>query len=158
MDSTQISSRKSFIIVGLIAVILLALLIPAKRASFAHLRSDEADDLATYDTIAEDTSYVEPSLPDSAIVGDQRPVNRAGFEDGYTSGSTDAAMRQGRGTYDEQNPYPSAERGTYVEGYREGYKQGQTFGNEHPSTTSDNDHRTIEDLVRESNDRLQQSP
>lgn len=147
-----ISQRKRFAIVAALSVLLLVLIIPAKRYTFAHFSSDNQNSVT--DTALDDTTFVQSSMPDSAIIGDDRPVDRAGFEDGYTSGSTDAAMHQGRGTYDEQNPYPSGERNTYVEGYREGYKQGQTFGKEHPATNSRNDNRSIEDLVRESDEKL----
>ena len=151
MDNNPISQRKRFFIVAGISVLLLLLIIPAKRASFLGHNGNGA---TSGDTVLDDTSFVEPSLPDSAILGDDRPVDRAGFEDGYTSGSTDAAMRQGRGTYDEQSPYPTGERDTYVQGYREGYSQGQSFGKEHPATDSRLDNRSIEDMVRESDERL----
>jgi len=153
MPSDQISPRKRFGIVAGISVLLLALIIPAKRYTFDKFSS--GDDEAATDTMLDDTTYVEPSLSDSAIIGDDRPVDRAGFEDGYTSGSTDASMRQGRGTYDENNPYTTGERDSYVRSYREGYQQGQTFGKDHPATSSKQDTNTIEDLVRQSDQRLQ---
>ncbi|MBP3228716.1 MAG: hypothetical protein J6M53_08065 [Bacteroidaceae bacterium] len=152
--SDPISPRKrTGIVIGLSAL-LLAIIIPAKRASFARFGSDTSADsiAAALDSI--DTTYVEPSIPDSAYLGDDRPVDRAGYEDGYTSGHTDAAMRQGRGTYDEQNPYPTGERDAYVRGYREGYNAGQNYGREHPTADPKHDRRTIEDLVRESDERL----
>ena len=150
MNKNSISQRKRFSIVAGISVLLLLLIIPAKRATFSGHDSNDT----TGDTVFDDTSYVESSLPDSAILGDDRPVDRAGFEDGYTSGSTDAAMRQGRGTYDEQNPYPTGERDAYIQSYREGYSQGQSFGKDHPAADPRRDNRSIEDMVRESDERL----
>ena len=150
--SPAISQRKRFGIVAALCVLLLLLIVPAKWASFTGGHTDGAT--SSDSALLDDTTFVHPSLPDSAIMGDDRPVDRAGFEDGYTSGSTDAAMRQGRGTYDEQNPYPSGERSTYIEGYREGYRQGQAFGHDHPSTDARRDRRSIDDRVRESDERL----
>lgn len=153
MSSNPISQRKRFGIVIGVSVLLLLFIVPAKLASFAKFGGNSDSETAT-DSVLDDTSFVESSLSDSAIIGDDRPVDRAGFEDGYTSGSTDAAMRQGRGTYDEQNPYPSGERDAYIQGYRRGYRQGQSFGKEHPSADPRRDPRSIEDLVRESDEKL----
>ena len=153
-SDSKLSERKRFLIVAIVSVLLLLLIIPAKRASFDRL--GEGGNLSdASDTMSDTADYVEPSIPDSTIVEDNRPVDRAGFEDGYTSGSTDASLRQGRGTYDEQNPYPSGQRNTYVDSYREGYRQGQQFGQEHPANSSRMDSLSIEDLVRESDNRLQ---
>ncbi len=148
-----LSQRKRFSIMAAVSVFLLILIVPAKHASFTSHAGDEV----STDTALDDTTFVQSSLPDSAITSDNRPVDRAGYEDGYTSGSNDAALRQHRGTYDEQNPYPSAQRDAYVQGYRQGYRHGQTFGGEHPATEARRDGRSIEDLVRESDQKLNAS-
>lgn len=70
------------------------------------------------------------SAPADSISIDTRPVDDAGYEDGYLQGMDDGALGYKQGTgYDDSSTFPLCrQREQYAAAYREGYEKGYADG------------------------------